>query len=69
MQNTPVELLRLSEVLRRTGKSRSAVYADDSFPQQIKIGKRSVAWIGSEIDQWISDRVNASRSGRMEAAR
>jgi prophage regulatory protein len=69
MQNSPVELWRLSEVLRRTGKSRSALYADDSFPKQIKIGKRSVAWIGSEIEEWIRGRVEASRGGGMEGAR
>jgi prophage regulatory protein len=63
MQNSPVELWRLSEVLRRTGKSRSALYADDSFPEQIKIGKRSVAWLSSEVQSWIDSQIQAARSG------
>jgi prophage regulatory protein len=41
------------------------------FPAPINIGARAVVWIDAEIDQWISDRVNASRSGTSndEAAR
>lgn len=62
MQST---ILRLPTVRKRTGKSRSTIYAeikDGRFPSQIQIGKRSVGWIESEIDKHIQDQINKSRS-------
>ncbi len=65
MQDATVEartrLLRLCEVRHRTGKSGSDVYADPTFPRPIKIGKRASAWVESEVDAWIHDRIAASR--------
>jgi prophage regulatory protein len=68
----PTSFLRLTQVKQRTGLSRSSIYAKISlgeFPAPVNLGARAVAWIEAEIDQWISDRVKASRSERMEAAR
>jgi prophage regulatory protein len=56
--------LRLPQVKQRTGYSRSSIYAKISlgeFPAPVSLGARAVAWIESEIDEWISDRVKASR--------
>lgn len=59
---TPQEtLLRLTDVIKRTGLSRSSIYlsiSQGNFPASINLGARSVAWIESEIDQWIQDRIN-----------
>jgi prophage regulatory protein len=69
---SPTRLIRLPKVIQRTGYSRSSIYAKialGEFPAPVNLGARAVAWIEAEIDQWISDRVNASRSERMEAAR
>ena len=52
-------LLRLPEVLRRVGVSRSGVYRairNEGFPQPRQIGKRAVAWVESEVAQWITTR-------------
>jgi prophage regulatory protein len=60
-----VKFLRLAEVLRKTGLSRSTLYAYISagqFPRQILLGARCSGWVSTEVDQWISDRINASRS-------
>jgi len=57
-------LVRLPEVKQKSGKSRSAIYKgmqDGTFPKSISLGSKSVAWLESEIDAWISDRVQASR--------
>lgn len=57
-------LLRLPEVQQRTGKSRSAIYRGmeyGEFPQSINIGERAVAWLETEINDWISERITASR--------
>lgn len=59
-------LIRLSEVQRRTGYSRAWIYrlmADKRFPTSIKIGSRAIAFIESEVDEWINERIEASRKG------
>jgi prophage regulatory protein len=60
-----VSLLRLPIVRERTGLSRSAIYQGvqrGAFPAPIQLGTgRAVAWASSEIDQWIADRIRASR--------
>jgi prophage regulatory protein len=60
-------LLRLREVMARTGRSRSSLYADiksGNFPPNVAIGRRAVAWTESSISEWIADHVAASRGGR-----
>lgn len=58
-------LLRRPEVQRRSGYSRSALYeamARGEFPRPLKIGmSRSVAWVSSEVDQWIATQIEAAQ--------
>ncbi len=57
--------LRLPQVVARTGLSRSTIYARiaaGTFPRQIPLGERSSAWISSEVDQWINERVRLART-------
>ena len=61
MTNT---LIRLPEVQRRTGYSKAWIYRllkEQRFPQSVKIGSRSIAFIESEIDEWIDQRIAESR--------
>jgi len=54
--------LRLSEVIARTGLSRSAIYlsiSEGRFPKNINLTSRSVAWLESEIDTWMQERINS----------
>ncbi|WP_369136167.1 helix-turn-helix transcriptional regulator [Klebsiella variicola] len=58
-------LIRLPEVQRRTGYSKAWIYrlmAEQRFPSSIKIGSRAIAFIESEIDEWIIERIESSRS-------
>ncbi|MDE9563206.1 AlpA family transcriptional regulator [Xenorhabdus bovienii] len=58
-------LIRLPEVQRRTGYSKAWIYkliSDGAFPKQIKLGTRSIAFIESEIDHWIAQRIAGSRA-------
>ena len=52
----PKQLIKISEVIQRTAKSRSAIYlavSRQTFPAPHKIGDRAVAWLASDIDAWI----------------
>jgi prophage regulatory protein len=58
------KILRLPEVIAKTGIARSTIYtkiAERQFPQPIQLGSRSVGWLETEIDQWVSQRISASR--------
>lgn len=54
------KILRLKEVQRMTGLSRSTIYAEiakGKFPKQVKLtGARSVGWHESAVIQWIESR-------------
>ena len=57
--------IRLPEVLQRTGFSKAWIYRmikDKSFPSPIKTGSRSIAFIESEVDQWIDEKILYSRN-------
>lgn len=62
MLNTqqPETFLRLSDVIKRTGLSRSTIYLSISkgmFPKNISLGARSVGWLESEINAWMQSRI------------
>lgn len=57
--------LRLKELIHIVGLGKSTIYArinEGTFPAPIALGPRRVGWLESEIDQWVSDRINKSRS-------
>jgi prophage regulatory protein len=57
-------LIRLPAVALRTGLGRSSIYAHiaaGTFPKPIPIGARAVAWLESEVSNWIDARVVAAR--------
>jgi len=61
-------LLPLAEVIRRTSKSRSAIYAEmrttpPTFPRPIKDGNSS-RWLESEVSAWVAARI-AERDSRL----
>ncbi len=66
MQKIPNEkILRLRSVLARTGLSRSMAYMllrDGLFPKPISLGLRAVGWLESEVDGWIVQCIQKSRS-------
>lgn len=60
------QILKLSEVKRITGMSGSSIYrgaANGTFPKQIKLGERSSGWLKSEVEDWLQERIEASRNG------
>lgn len=62
---TPVCILRLPEVCRRTGLSRAMIYrlqAARRFPQSVRITTYAVGWIEEEVHCWLKERIARSRS-------
>lgn len=60
----PKSFIRLPEAMTRTGYSRSGIYkliSQGRFPKPVKIGTRAIAFIESEVDEWINQRIAESR--------
>ena len=58
----PIRIVRLREVMARTGLSRSTIYvwvAEGRFPKPVPLGERSVGWIEAELEKWLRDRIAA----------
>lgn len=56
--------IRLPEVIKRTGFGKTWIYElikAGRFPSQVKTGIRAVAFIESEIDEWIEATIRNSR--------
>ncbi|NNN85402.1 AlpA family phage regulatory protein [Vibrio sp. A8-1] len=52
----PMRFLKLQEVMEKTALSRSAIYRkmnDGEFPQSVSLGDRAVAWVESEVYEWM----------------
>jgi prophage regulatory protein len=67
-------LLRLPEVIRRTGWNATEIYhgmkADPAeFPASVPIGKRTVGWVEQEIDNWIAARIKERDAQSLQRAR
>lgn len=62
--NTPNRFIKRPEVERLTSLSTSEIYRRleaGTFPQQIKLGAKSVAWVESEIHEWIHQQIEQGR--------
>ncbi len=63
---TPSTLIKLPTVKGRTTLSTSEIYRRieaGTFPKQIKLGAKAVAWLEHEVDAWIDARVAESVEG------
>lgn len=64
----PVSLLRLPDVLRRTGLSRSMVYqlaAAGEFPAPVRLTPKTSAWRSDDLDSWIASRCSTRATGQV----
>lgn len=58
------KILKLPVVKELTALSRSTIYLRISrgeFPPPISLGDRAVGWLEKDINQWIEQRIEASR--------
>ena len=64
-QTEQSRLIRLPEVLRMTGLSRTGVYDRirlKEFPAPVSLGRSAVAWPEHEVKAWIQARIDAGRT-------
>lgn len=58
-------LVRLPEVLRRTGLSRTTIWrraGKGTFPAAIRIGENAVAWQESDLIEWMANPMGWERA-------
>ncbi len=58
------KILRMAEVTDRVGLSRASIYrriTSGIFPPSISLGLRAVGWLESEIDAWLTVRMQQAR--------
>ncbi|EMW0887467.1 AlpA family phage regulatory protein [Enterobacter hormaechei subsp. xiangfangensis] len=63
-----VKILRMRAVAAKLGIARSTIYDwlnaksprhDPAFPKPYPLGKQSVGWLESELDEWVLQRRSA----------
>lgn len=54
-----MKFLRIREVIQLTGLSRMTIFRLElagEFPQRRQLGKNSVAWLESDLEEWAGSR-------------
>jgi len=54
-----MKLLKLKDVISMTSLSKASIYRQlnaGTFPSPIRLGPRAVAWVMSEIEEWIESK-------------
>ena len=67
-----MRFLRLNEVKERVGLGRTSIYkliGEGKFPKPVHVLGRNVAWIDSEIDEWMMDRIDYERTNSVSRMR
>ena len=60
MENNKEEFLRLKQVKSLIGLCISSIYNkinEGTFPRPVKLGPQSVAWLQSEVQLWMDERI------------
>ena len=57
---TPIRLIDLQEVMRRTGLKRDSIYRLGKLqrmPRPVKVSEWASRWVASEIDAYVAQRI------------
>lgn len=55
-----MRLMKITEVMDMTALGRSTIYkfiAEGKFPKSIPLGDRAVAWLESDVEDWILGKI------------
>ncbi|TDQ38098.1 helix-turn-helix transcriptional regulator [Thiopseudomonas denitrificans] len=62
-----MKFIKLRDVMELTSLARSTIYkfvAEGRFPKQVPLGGNCVAWVESEIHEWLEGRIAERDSTR-----
>ncbi len=60
-------LIRLAEVKEYTGLGRSSIYkymSEGNFPKSVLLGERAIAWVDTEIEEWVQEKIEERDAGQ-----
>lgn len=69
MEMQYTSMLRIGEVCRRTGLSKSQIHRmvhELDFPVPIRLSKRAVAWVSADVEAWLQERITATRDAECQ---
>ncbi len=55
-----MRLISIKDVMHKTSLARSTIYkylAEGGFPKSASLGANKVAWLESEINEWIEEKL------------
>jgi prophage regulatory protein len=64
---TPTKLISMKAVLERVPLSKSEIYRRIkacTFPSQVRLGSSRVAFLETEVNDWIAGRIEAGRPAK-----
>ena len=68
----PIHILRLAQVIERTGLKKTKIYelqSEGQFPMRVKITAHAVGWIEHEVQTWLSGRIAKNSPLRTHGSR
>lgn len=68
--DSSLQILRLPEVVRKTGISKTALYQrirEGEFPLPVSLGPRSVGFVAGEVDNFIAELMSRRHAGSNQA--
>ena len=60
MADRPIHFLRLPEILRRVPHSEAHIWRLEKagkFLRRVRIGANRIAWVESEVNNWVSSKL------------
>jgi prophage regulatory protein len=66
-QRTAPLILRVRDVIQRTGLSRSTIIRleqNGKFPPHIDLSPRSIGWSSEDVDLWVREQVQSAHARR-----
>jgi prophage regulatory protein len=59
-----MKILRIDDVSKLTGLSKSSIYKQirqNQFPKSIKLTARATGWDSREVEKWITNKINQNK--------
>jgi prophage regulatory protein len=71
-RSAPIHILRLTQVIERTGLKKTKIYelqSEGQFPMRVKITAHAVGWIEHEVQAWLAGRIAKNNPLRTHGSR